>query len=231
MDKAKMKLKTIETQSADVTLDSDSESFRSFLVISGLEHCGMAMPINSDYDDYDCSPTGNINVTVPTKELSTDGGIRYNVYDGGTYKGSILSAPTAARRVRNAKAGHLVSILLFVMGSVLYLVLAVWDYQWAKSVQGWPEDILANHEDEITYNNYRLKLLYYGSEAAVEEADGAGRLRRILFGLGWEGWEFESLWEHFSQPRPPSEVSERISERHRIISHVVSPSPYKVLMR
>jgi len=219
-----MKLKTTDTRSTEDALESDSESFRSFLVISGLEHCGMAMPMDCDYDDYDCGPTGNI--TIPTKEDSTDGGIPYNGYDGGTTKCSTLSAITAARRVRNAKAGHLVSILLFVMGSALYLVLAVWDYQWAKSVQGWPEDILVNYEDEITYNNYRLKLLYYGSEAAVGEAEDAGRLRRILFGLGWEGWEFESLWEHFPQTKPPSEVSERIPERHRIISHVVSRSLY-----
>jgi hypothetical protein len=146
------------------------------------------------------------------KELSTDGGIHHNVYDGGTYKGSILLAPTAACCMHNAKAGPLVSILLFVMGSVLYLVLALWYYQWEKSVQGWLEDILVNHKDEITYNNYRLKLLYFGLEAAVEEAEGAGCLRRILFGLCWEGWELESLWEHFSQPMPPSEAGERISE-------------------
>ena len=204
-----MKLKTTKTQSTEDTLDSDSESFRSFLVISGLEHCGMAMPMDSDYDDYHCGPTGNI--TMPTNEDSTDGGIHYDDYDGGTNQCSTLSATTAARRVRNAKAGHLVSILLFVMGSVLYLVLAVWDYQWAKSVQGWPEDILVNYEDEITYNNYRLKLLYYGSVAAVEveEAEDAGLLRRILLDLNWEGWEFESLSEHFSQPNAPPEVSER----------------------
>ena len=207
MDKAKMKLKTTKTQSTEDTLDSDSESFRSFLVISGLEHCGMAMPMDNDYD---CGPTTG-NITMPTKEDSTDGGIQYNDYDGGTNKSSTLSATTAARRVRNAKAGHLVSILLFVMGSVMYLVLAVWDYQWAKSVQGWPEDILVNYEDEITYNNYRLKLLYYGSVAAVEveEAEDAGLLRRILLDLNWEGWEFESLSEHFSQPNAPPEVSER----------------------
>ena len=210
MDKAKMKLKTSETQLNENTLDSDSESFMSFLVISGLEHCGMAMPMDSDNNDYHRGPTGNITLT--TKEDSTHDGIHDDVYDGGTNKCSTLSATSPARRVRNAKASHLVSILLFVMGSVLYLVLAVWDYQWARSVQGWPEDILVNYEDEITYNNYRLKLLYYGSEAAVEEAEDAGGLRRILFGLGWEGWEFESSWEHFSVTKPPSEVSERIPE-------------------
>ena len=110
-----MKLKTTETHLTEETLGSDSESFMSFLVISGLEHCGMAMPMDSDYD----------NITI-TKEDSTDGGIHYDDYDGGTNQCSTLSATTAARRVRNAKAGHLVSILLFVKSLIKSSLLSSW---------------------------------------------------------------------------------------------------------
>ena len=166
-----MKLKTTETHLPEDTLDSDSdeESFRSFLVMIGLGQCGMAMPV-CDHEE---------SISIHECEDNPDGDKNDYVCDKGASHGDTLSATTVARHVHKAKAGQLVSILLFVMGSALYTVLAVWDYQWAKSVKGWPVEVLMNYEDEITYNKYRLELLYYGSVAAVETAKGGGRLRRI----------------------------------------------------
>ena len=91
---------------------------------------------------------------------------------------SVLSKDAA--RVARAKAGHLFSIALFALGSVLYLVLVVWDYQWAKMVQPWPREILESYHDDIVYNNYRLKLLYYGTTEAVEESEVGGRAMRAM---------------------------------------------------
>jgi hypothetical protein len=189
-----MKLKTIETQAIDNNLDTSDESFRSFLELAGLGDCV----------DYYCDGG---------RKDDADGCYHDDDDDDGESKGGIPSTTAAAaRRVRNAKASHLVSILLFVVGSVLYLVLAVWDYRWARSVQGWPEDVLLDYEDDITYNNYRLKLLYYGSVAGVAEAEGGGRSRRTLLGRMRGDWEFISPWVNFFHPDFdfPSKVRKRM---------------------
>ncbi|KAL3810567.1 hypothetical protein ACHAXA_001180 [Cyclostephanos tholiformis] len=199
-----MKLKTIETQAIDNNLDTSDESFRSFLELAGLGDCV----------DYYC-----------------DGGSYHDDDDDdGESKGGIPSTTAAAaRRVRNAKASHLVSILLFVVGSVLYLVLAVWDYRWARSVQGWPEDVLLDYEDDITYNNYRLKLLYYGSVAGVAEAEGGGRSRRTLLGRMRGDWESISPWVNFFHPDFdfPSKPTAAVKVDHSNVEIKYVPSMYK----
>jgi hypothetical protein len=87
---------------------------------------------------------------------------------------------------RNTKISAFFSYLLFIMGSILYLVLAVKEYQWMEMVYGWPEYVLQNYSDDIIYNNYRLCLLFYGSKEAVEAAgcgasvDGMRRTRRMV---------------------------------------------------
>ena len=105
-------------------------------------------------------------------------------------------------RKNNAKISAFFSYLLFIMGSVLFLVLAVEELQWTKMVQEWPEYALLNYSDEIIYNNYRLCLLYFGSEEAVEAAgcgatsanssSGGRRMRRRMVEVGYYdefGWE------------------------------------------
>jgi hypothetical protein len=55
-----------------------------------------------------------------------------------------------------------------------------------EMVHDWPEYVLQNYSDEIIYNNYRLCLLFYGSEEAVEAAgcgasvNGMRRTRRMV---------------------------------------------------
>jgi hypothetical protein len=64
-------------------------------------------------------------------------------------------------------------------------------------VQDWPEYILLNKEDYISYDNYRLCLLYYGTEEAVEAAKCGGTTiadisRRRMVEVGYYdeyGWE------------------------------------------
>jgi hypothetical protein len=186
---------TRQTKATDDDACSCDESFRSFLVLSGMGdwldcYCDGARKCNTDNcNDDDCNDDDDDD--------------------------SVLSATTAARRVRNAKVGHLASILLFVVGSVLYVVLAAWDYQWARSVQGWPEEVLVNYNDDITYNNYRLKVLYYGSEAAVEEAEGGGRLRRILFGRRRGYYEYALPLVNFFRSEFPSEVRYWMPQRRK----------------
>jgi hypothetical protein len=105
-----------------------------------------------------------------------------------------------ARRLRrNAKISAFFSYLLFLLGAILYLVLAVEDYQWTKMVQDWPEYILLSRDNYISYNNYRLCSLYYGTEEAVEAAKCGGttvadisRTRRRIVEVGYYdeyGWE------------------------------------------
>jgi hypothetical protein len=144
----------------DLDSDDDDESFMSFLAHMGMGGQGRgrgatAMRSSSAGDDD----------------------------DDGNHEGrpSVLSENRATVHVARAKAGHLFSITNFVLGSALYLVLAVWDYQWAKMVQPWPEDILESFKnDDIVYNNYRLELLYYGTAEAVEESEVGGRAMRAI---------------------------------------------------
>jgi hypothetical protein len=97
-----------------------------------------------------------------------------------------VTATTQRGIRRNAKISAFFSYLLFIMGSILYLVLAVKEYQWMEMVYGWPEYVLQNYSDEIIYNNYRLCLLFYRSKEAVEAAgcgasvDGMRRTRRMV---------------------------------------------------
>jgi hypothetical protein len=106
---------------------------------------------------------------------------------------------TTQRRIRrNAKISAFFSYLLFIMGSILYLVLAVEEYQWMNMVYGWPEYVLQNYSDEIIYNNYRLCFLFYGSEEAVEAAgcgasvNGMRKRKRRMVEVGYYdkfGWD------------------------------------------
>jgi len=114
-------------------------------------------------------------------------------------EGKDLNEATARRLRKNAKISAFFSYLLFLLGAILYLVLAVEDYQWTKLVQDWPEYILLSRDDEISYNNYRLCLLYYGTEEAVEAAKCGGttivdisRRRRKMEEVGYYdeyGWD------------------------------------------
>jgi hypothetical protein len=114
-------------------------------------------------------------------------------------EGKDLNEATARRLRKNAKISAFFSYLLFLLGAILYLILAVEEYQWTKSVQDWPEYILLSRDDEISYNNYRLCLLYYGTEEAVEAAKCGGttivdisRRRRKMEEVGYYdecGWD------------------------------------------
>ena len=104
-------------------------------------------------------------------------------------------ATTQHRLRRNAKISAFFSYLLFIMGSILNLVLAVKEYQWMKMVQYWPEYVLLDYSNEIIYNNYRLCLLFYGSEEAIKVA-GCGAsvngMRRRMVEVGYYdefGWD------------------------------------------
>ena len=156
----KRKEKAIKLQDdamLDLDSDDDDESFMSFLAHMGMGGQGRgrgAMAMRS-------SSVGNDD-------------------DDGNHEGrsSVLSENRATIHVARAR---LFSITNFVLGSALYLVLAVWDYQWAKLVQPWPEDILESFKnDDIVYNNYRLELLYYGTAEAVEESEVGGRAMRAI---------------------------------------------------
>jgi hypothetical protein len=148
-----MHVGTCDLGHLDPDLDSDDESFMSF-----LGHMGMG---------------GRVRRRRRAMK-SADG------HDGDGGDRSPPSVPSddalAARRrgACAARAGHLFSASLFVLGSALYLGMAVWECQWARMVQPWPEDVLdrsyGSGSDDIVYNNYRLELLYYGTPEAVEEA-------------------------------------------------------------
>lgn len=109
-----------------------------------------------------------------------------------------------ACRHKNAKISAFFPYFFFIMGSILYLVLAVEDFQYTKMVQYWPDYILLS-ENEITFNNYRLCLLHYGSEEAVEAAKCGGttvadisRRRRKMVEVGY--------YDEYSWDELPTEV-------------------------
>ena len=107
----KRKEKAIKLQDdAMLDLDSDDDDDESFM--SFLAHMGMGG-----------QGRGRGAMAMRSSSVGNDD-------DDGNHEGrsSVLSENRATIHVARAR---LFSITNFVLGSALYLVLAVWDYQWA----------------------------------------------------------------------------------------------------
>lgn len=89
-----------------------------------------------------------------------------------------------ARQKRESKYGwhlELVSILLFILGSVMYLVCAVYDYQWSQALLELPEWLRGADDDEI-WMRYRLEEKYgdISNVQAPSERMLGGVRRRLM---------------------------------------------------
>jgi len=89
---------------------------------------------------------------------------------------------------------ELSSILLFILGSVLYLVCAVYDYQWSQTLLQVPEWLRGADDDEL-WMRYRLEERY-GDVSSLKAPDDSGRRmggarRRLMRQMYWRIDEYE----------------------------------------
>ena len=69
---------------------------------------------------------------------------------------------------------HLTSTILFVVGSALYMVMAIDDYLWCKEFQTLPMEVRIA-DDDVTWTNYRKEELYNAS--LVEDNENERKLK------------------------------------------------------
>lgn len=102
--------------------------------------------------------------------------------------------PTTAVSQKYAWHMELSSILLFILGSVLYLVCAVYDYQWSQRLLQVPEWLRGADDDEL-WMRYRLEERW-GDVSSLKAPDDSGRRmggvrRRLMRELLWGTDEYE----------------------------------------
>lgn len=81
---------------------------------------------------------------------------------------------------------ELASILLFILGSVLFLVCAVYDYQWSQTLLTLPEWLRGVDDDEL-WMRYRLEERYgdVSTISAPSERKLGGVRRRLMRERHW----------------------------------------------
>ena len=93
---------------------------------------------------------------------------------------------------------HFTSTILFVIGSVLYLVMSLKDHKWANKLNELPM-YLRLADDDITWTNYRLEEQYNAS-LLLDGEGGSGGVRRMKTRELWRMREEEEaqrkLLEH-----------------------------------
>ena len=86
---------------------------------------------------------------------------------------------------------HFTSTILFVIGSVLYLIMSVKDYKWANKLNELPM-YLRLADDDVTWINFRLEEQYNASLLLDGEGAGGGGVRRMKTRELWRMREEEA---------------------------------------
>ena len=109
-----------------------------------------------------------------------------------------------ARHRSESKYGwhlELTSILLFILGSVMYLVCAVYDYQWSQTLLELPEWLRGADDDEI-WMRYRLEEKYgdVSNVQAPSERMLGGVRRRLMRQNYWVSGAYHDVNQQFFDP-------------------------------
>ena len=138
--------------------------------------------------DDDCGSTANsavkaaafTHVTTMTTRSSSEDALEKGVplYDETERLQSVNDDENDDdKESRCSKLMHFLSTLLFVIGSVLYLIMAVKDYQWANTLLTLPM-WLRSTDDDISWQNYRIEERYNASLLGATGGGGGG-VRRM----------------------------------------------------
>jgi len=102
---------------------------------------------------------------------------------------------------------HFTSTILFVIGSVLYLIMSVKDYKWANKLNELPM-YLRLADDDVTWIYYRLEEQYNAS-LLLDGEGGSGGVRRMKTRELWRMREEEAEAEEEAQGKllEPGQVS------------------------